>query len=63
MFVCLFVCLSVRSCARPHFSRRVRIVWLYSLWISVMYVLIIIGNNILAEFIAPCDGCIVCGNR
>ena len=36
--VCSFIRSFVRSCAIPHFSRRVRAVWLYSLWISVMHV-------------------------
>ena len=46
-FINAFVHVFVRSFVRsfvhvllPHFLRRVRAVWLYSLWISVMYVLI-----------------------
>ena len=55
----MFVRSFVRSFVRvllAHFLRRVVI---YSLWISVMYVL----DNVLAAFLAPSDGGIVCGNR
>ena len=67
VFVCpcvrVFVCLFVRSCAIVEFvapcSRDV-FIGSYSLWIGKVCANI---RYVLAAFIAPCDGCIVCGNR